>query len=75
MRVLLSVLVAILILPAALVAETVSIETPMEPPYWALLQRELLRANADAVEQWAGRYLDDRGYLRVTPRWGRWSQT
>ena len=70
MRVLLWVLVAILILPAALVAETVSIETPMEPPYWALLQRELLRANADAVEQWAGRYLDDRGYLRVTPRWG-----
>ena len=42
----------------------------MEPPYWALLERELLRANAMAVEEWADKYLDDRGYLQITPRWG-----
>ncbi len=46
------------------------IETPMSPPAWALLERELLRHNSLAVERFAAKYLDERGYLAHTPRWG-----
>jgi len=49
---------------------TIVIDTPMPPPDWALLEQELLRANSDAVELFAERYLDERGYLAHTPRWG-----
>ncbi len=48
----------------------VEITTPMDPPAWAVLEREVLDANSRAVETFAGRYLDDRGYLLHTPRWG-----
>ncbi len=66
------ILVFILLAPLAFPAGpvTVTIDTPMEPPYWALLEREVLRANAMAVNEWAEKYLDDRGYLQITPRWG-----
>jgi hypothetical protein len=49
---------------------TLHIRTPMAPPAWALLERELLRHNSAAVETFAARYLDERGYLAHTPRWG-----
>lgn len=49
---------------------TVVIDSPMPPPAWALLERELLRANSMACERFAAKYLDERGYLRHTPRWG-----
>lgn len=49
---------------------TVHIKTPMAPPTWALLERELLRHNSRAVERFAEKYMDDRGYLAHTPRWG-----
>ncbi len=39
------------------------IKTPMAPPQWALLERELLRANSRAAEQFYARYVDERGYL------------
>ncbi|MBI3680250.1 MAG: hypothetical protein HY235_07610 [Acidobacteria bacterium] len=48
----------------------IDVETPMSPPVWALLERELLRASSSACERFAFRYLDDRGYLLHTPRWG-----
>lgn len=48
----------------------VTISTPMTPPEWALLERELLRYNSEACERFAERYLDERGYLLHTPRWG-----
>jgi hypothetical protein len=64
--VLLSVIAAGLAAPDA----TVVIETPMTPPRWALLEHELLRANSEAVEFFADRYIDERGYLLHTPRWG-----
>ncbi len=47
-----------------------SIRTPMPPPEWALLERELLRYNSEACERFARRYLDERGYLLHVPRWG-----
>ena len=46
------------------------IDTPMVPPKWALLQRELLRSQATACERFFEHYFDDRGYLLCVPRWG-----
>lgn len=47
-----------------------TIKTPMSPPAWALLERQLLKANSAACERFAAKYLDGRGYLSHTPRWG-----
>src|SRR5262245_61495248 len=47
-----------------------SIETPMSPPAWALLERELLRANTAACREFFEKYFDDRGYLLCVERWG-----
>ncbi len=46
------------------------IDSPMPPPDWALMERALLDANSRAVEAFAERYMDERGYLLHTPRWG-----
>ncbi len=48
----------------------VHISTPMPPPTWALLERELLRANEAACREFFARYFDDRGYLLCVERWG-----
>jgi hypothetical protein len=45
-------------------------DTPMAPPEWALLERELLKANAEACEAFFARYFDDRGFLLAVERWG-----
>jgi hypothetical protein len=47
-----------------------SIDTPMAPPAWALLEREVLRANEAACRQFFARYFDDRGHLQCVERWG-----
>ncbi len=49
---------------------TVRIDTPLAPPAWALLERELLRAQARACAEFFDRYFDERGYLRCVTRWG-----
>jgi hypothetical protein len=49
---------------------SVRIATPMAPPEWALLERQLLKANSKAAELFAEKYVDERGYLSHTPRWG-----
>ena len=46
--------------PEALVART-----PMAAPDWALLQRRLLQANAEACEAFYAKYVDRRDWLRV----------
>lgn len=46
------------------------VTTPMAPPEWALLQRELLRVQTEACEAFYARYFDDRGHLRAVERWG-----
>jgi hypothetical protein len=46
------------------------IDTPLSPPSWALLQRELLRANTEACKEFFARYFDERGYLLCVERWG-----
>ena len=46
--------------------------TPMSPPAWALLEREVLDApTARACEDFFDRYFDDRGYLLVRRALGR----
>jgi hypothetical protein len=55
---------------AAATQSTIVIDTPMAPPEWALLERALLDANSKAVDEFAKQYLDSRGYLLHTPRWG-----
>ena len=61
----------ILAVPLLALAEpTVTIDTPMAPPQWALMERALLDANSRSVEAFADRYLDERGYLLHTMRWG-----
>lgn len=54
--------------PAA--ENVIRISSPMAPPAWALLERELLRANAAACREFYDRYFDDRGYLLCVERWG-----
>jgi hypothetical protein len=49
---------------------TIDLSTPVPPPDWALLERELLKANAKACQAFFTRYFDDRGYLRCVERWG-----
>ena len=55
---------------AVALSATLVIDTPMSPPTWALLERELLRANTAACEEFFARYFDERGYLRCVVRWG-----
>ena len=49
---------------------TLRIESPMPPPDWALLERELLRANTAACQEFFARYFDERGHLLCVERWG-----
>jgi hypothetical protein len=49
---------------------TLSVRAPLSPPAWALLQRELLRANTAACQEFFKRYYDERGYLLCVERWG-----
>ncbi len=48
----------------------VPITTPQAPPAWALLERELIRAQAEACQEFFEKYFDERGYLLCVPRWG-----
>ena len=48
----------------------IAIDTPLSPPAWAVLERELLRANERACQEFFEHYFDERGYLLCVPRWG-----
>ena len=49
----------------------VTIATPMDPPEWALLQRELLHAHSAACVKFFQRYFDQSsGWLETTVRYG-----
>jgi hypothetical protein len=48
----------------------VDAKSPLSPPAWALLQRELLRANSAACREFYQHFFDERGYLRCVERWG-----
>ncbi len=46
------------------------VDKPMPPPAWALMERGLLKANSDAARAFYKKYVDEKGYLLHTPRWG-----
>lgn len=53
------------------IAPLLTIDTPLAPPRWALLERRLLDAQADACRAFYARYFDPHsGYLLAVPRWG-----
>jgi hypothetical protein len=47
----------------------IDIDSAVASPYWALLERQLLDAQAQACAEFFERYFDDRGYLQCVPRW------
>ena len=51
-------------------APALTLDTPVRPPRWALLERQLLDALAEACREFYDRYFDERGYLLCVPRWG-----
>ena len=65
-------MLALLVLGDSLLAgePPIVIDTPMSPPTWALLERELLSANAAACEEFYAKYFDERGFLLCVERWG-----
>lgn len=57
-------------LPAVARDTVLTIDMPMSPPAWALLQRTLLQANGQACREFYDRYFDERGWLLCVERWG-----
>ncbi len=50
--------------------DVVHVTTPLSPPTWALLEREVLRAGGVACKEFFAKYFDERGYLLCVERWG-----
>ena len=46
------------------------IDSPMEAPRWAVLERQLLADNVPACQEFFEKYYDDKGYLQCFVRWG-----
>ncbi len=55
---------------AAAEIDRIDIGTRLPPPYWALLERQLLASNGAACAEFYQRYFDERGYLECVERWG-----
>jgi hypothetical protein len=49
---------------------SVHVTTPLSPPAWALLEREVLKTSAAACQEFFAKYFDERGYLMCVERWG-----
>src|ERR1041385_2560513 len=56
--------------PAFAAEIAIRIDTPMAPPKWALLERQLLAENVPACREFFKRYFDEKGYLQCFVRWG-----
>lgn len=50
--------------------DKIEISTPMSPPVWALLEREVLDAGSKAAGEFYNHFFDERGYLLHVARWG-----
>lgn len=68
----LALLALALFAPATALAHdpVLKVTTPMSPPAWALLQREVLAASSDACADFYRKYFDERGWLLCVERWG-----
>jgi hypothetical protein len=49
---------------------SIRIDTPMAPPRWAVLERQLLADNVPACREFYEKYFDDRGHILCFVRWG-----
>jgi len=56
-------------LPTTHQNSAILVQTPTIPPTWALLERELLKAQTAACEKIFAKYFDELGYLKCLPRW------
>src|SRR5262245_33181628 len=57
--------------PAANTSDVVvRVASPVTPPLWALLERQLLADNVPACREFYKKYFDSRGYLQAFVRWG-----
>ncbi len=65
-----TLLLACLALNVSAAEPTIHIRTPVTPPTWALLERQLLDTNAAACRRFFSRYFDERGFLLCVERWG-----
>lgn len=63
-------LLGVLLYTSVVNGTSISVETPMPPPAWAILERQLLTASTEACKEFFARYFDERGYLLVVERWG-----
>src|SRR5262245_52484291 len=66
----LSALLLFAVTSVAVEPPSVAITTPLSPPTWALLERQLLSANAAACREFFAKYFDERGWLLCVERWG-----
>jgi hypothetical protein len=48
----------------------IDIHEPMVAPAWALAERNLLAMNAEGVDAFVAKYVDERGWLRGPAHWG-----
>ena len=48
----------------------ITISARMEPPRWAILERQLIAENMPAALEFFAKYFDARGYLQCFVRWG-----
>ena len=49
---------------------SITVDTPMAAPRWAVLERQLLADNVPACTEFFRKYFDSRGYLQCFVRWG-----
>ncbi len=55
---------------SAIAQDLIEISSPVSPPEWALLEREVLDASSSAIEKFYDHFFDERGYLLHVARWG-----
>ena len=64
-------LVFLLFISGTVCSETfIDITSPMAPPAWALMERQLLEEKSQHIEDFYNHFFDEKGYLLHTPRWG-----
>ena len=56
--------------PFAVADVSIRVDSPMSPPRWARLERQLLADNVPACKEFFDKYFDPRGYLQCYVRWG-----
>src|SRR5215831_15930291 len=49
---------------------TIAIDSKVEPPAWALLERRVFEASAPAMAEFYHKYYDERGRVQCVLRWG-----